>query len=100
VRVGTGYRWYSWLLNRRVYEHRSDFARHESLYNVGLLRGMGLAPEEVRPRHVVVTPAERSWAQDFLGTSAGCRVVVHPGGFSSRRWNLGHFRDLILRLVE
>jgi ADP-heptose:LPS heptosyltransferase len=28
LRVGTGYRWYSWLLNRRVYEHRRDFAKH------------------------------------------------------------------------
>src|SRR5437867_8154242 len=30
LRVGAGYRWYSFLLNRRVYEHSSDFSRHES----------------------------------------------------------------------
>ena len=98
VRVGTGYRWYSWLLNRRVYEHRSDFSRHESAYNVGLLRGMGLSPGDVLPPHVIVTSAERTWAQDFLGHSH--RIIIHPGGFSSRLWKPSNFRDLILRLVE
>src|SRR3972149_8448393 len=37
VRVGTGFRWYSFLFNRRVYEHRKDAARHELEYNLNLL---------------------------------------------------------------
>lgn len=100
LRVGTGYRWFSWLLNRRVYEHRSDFSRHESAYNLGLLRGLGLAPGEVSPPRLVVTVEEREWARRFLGESSALRVVVHPGGFSSRHWNPVHFRDLILRLAH
>ncbi len=43
-RVATGYRWYSFLANRRVYEHRHDFSRHESEYNLGLLKGLGIVP--------------------------------------------------------
>src|SRR5437867_2424917 len=86
VRVGTGYRWYSWLLNRRVYEHRSDFSRHESAYNLGLLRGLGLSPGEVTPPRLVVTDEEREWRRSVVAESSRLRVVVHPGGFSSRLW--------------
>ena len=99
LRVGTGYRWYSWLLNRRVYEHRSDFSRHESACNLGLLRGLGLAPGDVVPPRLVVTEDERGWARTFLGAAARLRVVVHPGGFSSRLWKPVHYRDLIVRLA-
>jgi ADP-heptose:LPS heptosyltransferase len=99
LRVGTGYRWYSWLLNRRVYEHRSDFSRHESACNLGLLRGLGLSPGEVSAPRLVVTDGEREWARSLLGASPMLRVVVHPGGFSSRLWKAGHFRDLVLRLA-
>jgi len=100
LRVGTGYRWYSWLLNRRVYEHRRDFSRHESACNLGLLRGLGLAPGDVVPPRLVVTPEEREWARGYLGIHARGCVVVHPGGISSRIWKPAHFRDLILRLAQ
>ncbi len=99
LRVGTGYRWYSFLLNRRVYEHRSDFSRHESAYNLGLLRGLGLSPGEVTPPRLVVTAEEQEWARAFLGGFSRLRVVVHPGGFSSRLWKPVHFRDLVFRLA-
>jgi heptosyltransferase-2 len=100
LRVGTGYRWYSWLLNRRVYEHRSDFSRHESVYNLGLLRGLGLSPGNGAPPRLAVTAEERKWARACLGERADPRVLVHPGGNSSRIWKAVHFRDLILRLVR
>jgi heptosyltransferase-2 len=100
LRVGTGYRWYSWLLNRRVYEHRSDFSRHESAYNCGLLRGLGLAPGEAPRPRLVVTTEEQDWARRFLGGTPARRVLVHPGGFSSRTWKLAHFRDLVLALAR
>jgi heptosyltransferase-2 len=100
LRVGTGYRWYSFLLNRRVYEHRSDFTRHESAYNLGLLRGLGLSPGEVTPPRLVVTAEEQEWARSFLGESSRLRVVVHPGGFSSRLWKPVHYRNLVLHLAQ
>src|SRR5438445_1344766 len=100
LRVGTGYRWYSFLLNRRVYEHRSDFTRHESAYNLGLLRGLGLSPGEVTPPRLVVTDKEREWGRSLLGESSRLRVVVHPGGFSSRLWKPVHYRNLVLHLAQ
>jgi heptosyltransferase-3 len=100
VRVGTGYRWYSWLLNKRIYQHRSDFSQHESAYNVGLLRGLDLVPGEPTRPQLVITTQERNWAKTYLGPPRGPRVMVHPGGFSSRTWKASHFRDLIRQLVH
>jgi ADP-heptose:LPS heptosyltransferase len=99
LRVGTGYRWYSWLLNRRVYEHRSDFTKHESDYNIGLLRGLGLDPGQALPPFVRITPEERTWAEKLWGP-ATTRIIVHPGGFSSRPWQDGHFQDLVFSLAQ
>ena len=99
-RVATGYRWYSALANRRVYEHRSEFARHESEYNVGLLRGLGLEPGPVVRPMLVLTAQEREWASACLGESASPRVVLHPGGFAARRWQSQHYRDLAEKLLS
>lgn len=100
VRVATGYRWYSLLANRRIYEHRSDFSRHEATYNLGLLRGVGLEPgEPVRPR-LVLTDDERQEAAVRLKALPVPRIAVHPGGFSSRQWKLRHYLDLTQRLAE
>lgn len=99
-RIATGYRWYSIFANRRVYEHRSDFIKHESEYNLGLLRGLGLTPGTVMPPRLVVTPEERTWAEEAIGSSARSRVVLHPGGFAARRWTSRHYWDLAERLAN
>lgn len=36
--IGTGYRWYSFLYNYKVYEHRKISDKHESDYNINLLK--------------------------------------------------------------
>lgn len=36
-RVGTGYRWYSFFFNKKVYDHRKFAEKHELEYNIGLL---------------------------------------------------------------
>ena len=41
-RVGTGYRWYSFLFNRKVYEHRKYAEKHELEYNINLLQYFGI----------------------------------------------------------
>ena len=100
VRVATGYRWYSLLANRRVYEHRSDFSKHESKYNVGLLTGLGLRPgEPIRPA-LCVTGPERDEAEIRWGKLPLPRVVVHPGGGQARRWRPEHYRELTFALAR
>src|SRR5207237_150512 len=65
-----------------------------------LVRGLGLSPGEVTPPRLVVTDEEQGWARAFLGESSRLRVVVHPGGFSSRLWKPVHYRNLVLRLAQ
>ena len=99
IRVATGFRWYSLLANRRVYEHRRAFSKHESEYNLGLLRGLGLAPEAAVPPALVVTDAEREWARNRLTGLPTPRIVLHPGGFAARRWRGEHYWSLARRLA-
>lgn len=100
IRVGTGYRWYSFMLNRRVYEHRKDFSKHESTYNVRLLSGLGLSPGEAVSPRLVLTKDEQEWAQAYLGEKKNSRVIVHPKGFSSRPWKPNCFKDLVFYLAD
>lgn len=94
VRVATGYRWYSVLANRRVYEHRKDFSKHETAYNVAMLKGLGLNPPPVAAPKLVVTQEERHSARQQLELLAMPRVILHPGGFAARTWRVEHYREL------
>ncbi|MEK6585783.1 MAG: hypothetical protein AABZ24_05505, partial [Nitrospirota bacterium] len=60
IRIATGYRWYSLLANRHIYEHRSEFSKHESEYNVDLLKGLGLCPQPVSPPVLTLTKTEQA----------------------------------------
>ncbi len=98
VRVATGYRWYSLLANRRVYEHRSEFSKHESEYNVEMLSGLQVHPGKVHPPTLVLTDQERDGGALRWATVSSPRIVVHPGGLSARRWRPRHYRDLAVEL--
>ena len=99
-RVATGYRWYSIFANRRVYEHRRDFSKHESEYNVGLLRRLGLNPGPPMKPALVLTDQERQQACARLDCLPSPRVVVHPGGFAARTWQAAHYGELVQHLVR
>lgn len=100
IRIATGYRWYSLLANRRIYEHRSEFSKHESEYNVEMLRGLGLNPQKVQPPALFMTEHERAIGSSYWEDLPGPRVVIHPGGFSARRWRPEYYRDLALESAQ
>jgi ADP-heptose:LPS heptosyltransferase len=100
IRVATGYRWYSLLANRRIYEHRSDFLKHESEYNVDLLKGLGLRPQPVSRPALPLNEAERAAGASWWLGLPDPRVVVHPGGISARRWRPEQYRDLVAGLAD
>lgn len=106
VRVGTGYRWYSMLFNRRVYEHRKDAQRHELEYNLRLLETVGcsIEGEKVQPS-ITVRPEVLEDVRDMLAkldVSAEARIVIlHPGsGGSARDWREENFGMLGERLAR
>ena len=103
VRIGTGYRYYSFLFNRRVYEHRRDAKRHELEYNLRLLEELGCHPEG-RPTFPVNIPGDAEHAVDILmkeETISGTIVILHPGsGGSARDWHVENFAMLAQRLSD
>jgi len=100
LRVATGYRWYSLLANRRVYEHRRLFNKHETEYNLGLLRGLGLEPGPVQPPRLVLTDKERDDGRMRVADLPRPRVILHPGGLTPRHWRMSHFHALMRELVR
>lgn len=86
MRIGTGYRWYSFLLSNRVYEHRSRFDKHESEYNLNLLKPLGVTNSFSKPPKVYLTSFEVSQSNESLRDLTRPRVVVHPGNIYARNW--------------
>jgi ADP-heptose:LPS heptosyltransferase len=96
LRIGTGYRWYSFLFNRRVFEHRKTAVHHEAEYNLRLLRPLGMSATEI-DFHFALPQTEREKIEAKLNAlGAGTRpVILHPGsGGSSRDWPPEHFARL------
>lgn len=103
LRVGSGYRWYSFLLSHRVWDHRSDAKFHEAEYNtrqIASVLGEPVRTELVRPR-VDAGARERVGARlAAAGISPSDRlVIVHPGsGGNAREWPPECFGALAARL--
>jgi heptosyltransferase-2 len=100
IRIATGYRWYSLLANRHIYEHRSEFSKHESEYNIEMLKGLGLNPQPISPPVLTLTEIERAAGASRWSGLPNPRVVIHPGGVSARRWSFEQYRGLAVTLGE
>ncbi|MBI5463734.1 MAG: lipopolysaccharide heptosyltransferase II [Ignavibacteriales bacterium] len=105
VRVGSGYRWYSFLFNRRVYEHRKTAERHEAEYNVSLISGLGFEAGPMTPPRIQLSGDEKAEARK-LWTQLGLRsqkplAILHPGSCGSARdWKPERFVELATSLRE
>lgn len=107
VRVGSGYRAYGVLFNRRVFTHRKTAERHEADYNLELLKEIGCGvPDPGSIGASIVIPDEaRARVATFLaeqGVGAGEKIaVIHPGsGGSAREWPLASFGALAADLAR
>ena len=99
IRVGTGYRWYSILFNRKVYEHRKNAQRHEVEYNVNLLRSLGIEPTGAAQFELTVSSSAKKIVDSFLAENSISEkekfVILHPGsGGSARDWRPENFSEL------
>lgn len=86
-RIGSAFRWYSFLFTHRVRDHRSDATHHEAEYNVRMISsayGGDEPPVHLvslrRSPHPVIQPP---------------MVIIHPGsGGSARDWPAERFGEL------
>ena len=107
IRIGSGYRAYSFLFNFKVYEHRKHNLKHESEYNLGLLRPLGIDSEKLEKplSEVYLLPQELEEAKAIL-KELGVDfdrplVMMHPGSAgSSLRWPAKRFAELSDLIVE
>jgi heptosyltransferase-2 len=89
-RIGTGYRWYSFLFNNKVYEHRKYAEKHELEYNIGLLKKIGIDVTDYSEQiefHLNVDDDSSAKINALLmerGYKQGDKlVIVHPGSGGS-----------------
>lgn len=89
-RIGTGYRWYSFFFNKKIYEHRKSGERHELEYNVRLLQQLGIN-EPVNEENVsfgISSSKENERKIKNYLVSQGVDfskkiIIVHPGSGKS-----------------
>lgn len=85
VRIGTGYRYYSGLFTRWVYEHRKKGAKHEAQYSVNLLGPILTGELPVRMPKLLVSEQGAAEARRRLAHVGvvGEYLVIHPGSRGS-----------------
>jgi heptosyltransferase III len=90
VRIGSGYRWYSFLFNKKIYEHRKYGERHELEYNVRLLQQLGIECEvnECNVSFGISAPqtGKEKISADLSALNIDSSqkiIVIHPGSGGS-----------------
>ena len=107
-RVGSGYRLYSFLFNKKVYEHRKDAVKHELEYNLSLLSQLGI--NHIGGTNNVsfdldVNKSSLNKVESLLG-SLGINekekfVIIHPGsGGSAVDLPIDKFIELVKMLSD
>lgn len=103
LRIGTGYRWYSFLINRKVYQHRKLAEMHELNYNMNLLKPLGFS-ELINENNVIFNikineESEQRIENEFQKENIDKRkpiFIIHPGsGGSAIDLPLNRFKELI-----
>ena len=107
-RIGSGYRWYSILFNKKVFEHRKYADKHELEYNVNLLKEIGIDETITKDNVHFFIDIEKSVDEKVnnvlldSGTVANKPIViVHPGsGGSAVDLPIEKFKTLVELLVN
>lgn len=108
IRIGTGYRWYSFLFNKKVYEHRKDAKYHELEYNVHLLKKIGINenvnPENVdfglKPERKSIERIEKILSKENIPVQKNI-IIIHPGsGGSSIDFPIHKMKELTKKISD
>lgn len=88
-RIGTAYRWYSFLYNFKVYEHRKISDKHESDYNLNLLKTFFDEVSLNKEFHFKYPDDEKNGLDKkleiFKFSLKDNFIIIHPGSGSSAK---------------
>ncbi|MDQ3021379.1 MAG: glycosyltransferase family 9 protein [Bacteroidota bacterium] len=88
-RIGTGYRWYSFFYNYKVYEHRKISDKHESDYNLNLLKIFFDEVDLEKEFHFKYSSDEKNKLDTKLNAHNlsldESFIIIHPGSGSSAK---------------
>ncbi len=94
-RIGTGYRVYSFLYNKKIYMHRKECKFHEAEYNVLLLKKAGFDIPFVFPR-IYLEKEERNKILKKFENYKRPFLCIHPESRGSApNWSYGNYQKLI-----
>ncbi|MGB9663888.1 MAG: glycosyltransferase family 9 protein [Ignavibacteria bacterium] len=101
-RIGTKYRAYSFLFNKRVAHHRKESTKHEALYNLDLLQPIGISNsnnlDEIQfgliPEAKIQENVKRKLKKFGLDLSKPLVVMHISSGGSAVDWNYLNFKEL------
>jgi ADP-heptose:LPS heptosyltransferase len=96
LRVGTAYRYYSFLFNHKVYDHRKTAEYHEAEYNTRLIASVLEKPVETSLVKPYINPKALEQVKNILKEKGmdfnQPFIIIHPGsGGSSRNWSAENF---------
>lgn len=90
TRIGTGYRWFSFLFNKKIFEHRKYGTAHELIHNINLLKAEGISDNVTENNCVYgLIPDKEAVTQvkDFLNREninlTKPLIIFHPGSRGS-----------------
>lgn len=98
-RVGTAFRAYSILFNRRVRQHRRGVTgKHEAELNIELLQALGIEASPAQPSPWRIDGEDREWVGQLLqecGLEPQRFAVLHPGSAgSAMNWAAEQYAQL------
>jgi heptosyltransferase-3 len=103
--VGTGYRWYSFFFNHKVFQHRKYAEMHELEFNMKLLEVFGIKEKPCKKDisfNLIVK--ENQKVSEFINSTVKGNkklVIIHPGsGGSAVDLPVEKFKELVLMLNE
>jgi len=104
-RVGSGYRWFSFFLNYRIYEHRKYGQKHELEYNLSLIRKfIKKVPEKSEIQfHFRINEYLKNLQNSALEKLkiSGAYIIIHPGsGGSAPNLPAEMFTRIVQYLLE
>jgi heptosyltransferase-3 len=99
IRIGSAYRWYSFLFNHKVHDHRKTGSLHEAEYNVRLLSSIADKDFEVKLIKPLEYEEDSQKVKEILKENGiennSDYLIIHPGSKGSARdWSPANFGKL------